>query len=138
MKSPPMPPPANAIRPAGRHYDYEVGVGVLAGYANWRRPLGARAALEAGLRLEHARYDYDNRMVDGNTDENGVPCPGGCLYSRPADRNDDFTNLAPRVALLWNASDSTTAYLSLARGFRAKSARHGACSLRRHFSGWKT
>lgn len=116
------PPPANAIRPAGRHYDYEVGAGVLAGYANWRRPLGARAALEAGLRLEHARYDYDNRMVDGNTDENGVPCPGGCLYSRPADRNDDFTNLAPRVALLWKPGESTTAYLSLARGFRAPEA----------------
>ncbi len=116
------PPTANEIRPAGKHYDYTVDSGVLAGYADWRRPLGAQLSLEAGLRLEHARYDYDNRMIDGNTDENGVPCPGGCLYSRPADRNDDFTNLAPRLALVWSASESTTAYFSLARGFRAPEA----------------
>ena len=115
-------PSANAIRPAGRHYDYAVDSTVLAGYANWRRTLGERGLLEAGLRLEHARYDYDNRMIDGNTDENGVPCPGGCLYSRPADRSDDFTNLAPRLAFLWSASDSTTAYVTLARGFRAPEA----------------
>ena len=45
-------------------------------------------------------------MIDGNTDENGIPCPGGCLYSRPADRSDDFTNLAPRAsACVWSASD---------------------------------
>ena len=116
------PPPANAARPAGRHYDYAVDSQVLAGYANWRRALGERGSLEAGLRLEHARYDYDNRMIDGNTDENGVPCPNGCLYSRPADRSDDFTNLAPRLAFLWSASDSTTAYVTLARGFRAPEA----------------
>ncbi len=115
-------PPANEIRPAGRHYDYTVDSGVLAGYANWRRPLGAQLSLEAGLRLEHARYDYDNRMIDGNTDENDIPCPGGCLYSRPADRSDEFTNLAPRISLLWSASASITAYLSLASGFRAPEA----------------
>ncbi len=115
-------PAANAIRPAGRHYDYAVDSTVLAGYANWRRAVGERGSLEAGLRLEHARYDYDNRMIDGNTDEHGVPCPGGCLYSRPADRADDFTNLAPRLAFLWSASDSATAYVTLARGFRAPEA----------------
>jgi iron complex outermembrane recepter protein len=116
------PPAANAIRPAGRHYDYDVDSAVVAGYADWRRPLASRVTLEAGLRLEYARYVYDNRMIDGNTDENGVPCPGGCLYSRPADRSDDFTNLAPRLGLLWSISDSTTAYASLARGFRAPEA----------------
>jgi iron complex outermembrane recepter protein len=116
------PPEANAIRPAGRQYDYTVDSGVVAAYASWRRPLVPRWSLEAGLRLEHARYDYDNRMIDGNTDENGVPCPGGCLYARPADRSDDFTNLAPRIGVVWNLADPLTAYLSLARGFRAPEA----------------
>ncbi len=116
------PPAANAIRPAGKHYDYDVDSQVIAGYAEWHRPLAPRWAFQAGLRLEHARYDYDNRMIDGNTDENGVPCPGGCLYSRPADRSDDFTNLAPRLGLVFSVSDSVTAYLSLARGFRAPEA----------------
>jgi len=115
-------PAANAIRPAGKHYDYDVDSRVFAGYAQWRRELAPRWSLEAGLRLENARYDYDNRMIDGNTDENGVPCPGGCLYSRPADRSDDFTNLAPRVGLVWQIQEATTAYFSLARGFRAPEA----------------
>ena len=115
-------PAANAIRPAGKHYDYDVDSEVVAGYADWRRPLASRWTLEAGLRLEYAHYDYDNRMIDGNTDEDGVPCPGGCLYSRPADRSDDFTNLAPRLGLVFSIADSTTAYVSLARGFRAPEA----------------
>jgi outer membrane receptor protein involved in Fe transport len=51
-----------------------------------------------------------------------VPCPGGCLYSRPSDRSDDFTNLAPRIGLLWQLSDFVTGYLSAARGFRAPEA----------------
>jgi iron complex outermembrane receptor protein len=116
------PPEANAIRPAGKHYDYDVDSGVVAAYANWRRPLATRWALEAGVRVEHARYDYDNRMIAGNTDENGVPCPGGCLYARPADRSDDFTNVAPRLGLVWSATDATTVYASVARGFRAPEA----------------
>lgn len=116
------PPPANVIRPAGKQYDYDVDSEVVAGYGEWRRPLAPRWSLEAGARLEYARYDYDNRMIDGNTDENGVPCPGGCLYSRPADRSDDFTNFAPRLGLVWNVSEDASAYLSLARGFRAPEA----------------
>ena len=116
------PPAANAIRPAGRQYDYRVDSSVVAAYASWHRPLAPRWSLDAGLRLEHARYDYDNRMIDGNTDENGVPCPGGCLYARPADRSDDFTNVAPRIGVVWNLADPLTAYLSFARGFRAPEA----------------
>lgn len=112
-------PAANAIRPAGRHYDYRVDSLLGAAYAEWRRPLSRHWTLEAGLRLEQVRYDYDNRMRDGNTDENGLPCPGGCLYSRPADRSDDFTNLAPRASLLWRPGDASAFYLSAARGFRA-------------------
>lgn len=115
-------PAANAIRPAGRHYDYDVDSLVFAGYAQWRRNLSPGWTLEAGLRLENARYDYDNRMIDGNTDEDGLPCPGGCLYSRPSDRSDDFTNLAPRIGLVWHIDDALTSYLSLARGFRAPEA----------------
>jgi outer membrane receptor protein involved in Fe transport len=112
-------PDANAIRPAGRHYDYAVDSSVLAAYAHWRRLISPRWSLEAGLRLERVQYEYDNRMIDGNTDENGAPCPGGCLYSRPADRSDDFTELAPRLAFVWRPRDGIAAYASLARGFRA-------------------
>ena len=124
------PPAANAIRPAGKHYDYDVDSSVVAGYAQWHRPLAPRWSLEAGLRLEHARYDYDNRMIDGNTDENGVPCPGGCLYSRPADRSDDFTNLAPRLGLVWQAERRRRRPISRSRAASARPRRPSstACS----------
>ncbi len=111
-------PAANAIRPAGRHYDYDVGSQLLAAYAAWRRPLATDWSLETGARIEWVRYDYDNRMIDGNTDEAGVPCPGGCLYSRPADRRDSFTDVAPRLGIVWRPGGAGAAYLSYARGFR--------------------
>jgi outer membrane receptor protein involved in Fe transport len=69
--------------------------------------------------VEYVGYDYDNRMLAGNTDENGVPCvPSGCLYSRPADRNDSFTNTAPKLSLRWDAADGLMLYANLSRGFR--------------------
>ena len=112
-------PAQNAIRPAGQQYDYEVDSRLVAAYATWQRPLAPDWSLEAGARLEWVQYDYDNRMIDGNTDEAGVPCLGGCLYSRPADRADEFTNFAPRLALVWRPVAGVAAYLTFARGFRA-------------------
>jgi iron complex outermembrane receptor protein len=117
------PPAANQIRPAGRQYDYVVGSTLLAPYLQWQRALDERLTLTAGLRFEWLEYDYDNKMLDGNTDEKGVPCPGaGCLYTRPADRTDHFTNWGPRLGLNWRLSDSTAAWTSLSRGFRPPEA----------------
>ena len=114
---------ANAIRPAGRQYDYEVKSLLAAGYLHWVRPLGERFELTAGLRAEWLQYDYDNRMLDGNTDQNGVPCGfGGCLYNRPADRKDEFTNVGPRLSLAWRPDEASTAWLGLSRGFRPPEA----------------
>lgn len=114
------PPIANAIRPPGRHYDYDVTSSVLAAYGHVEQPLSSALMLTAGLRAEHVRYDYDNRMIAGNTDENGVPCPfGGCLYSRPDDRNDSFTNLVPKLGLSWRLAPSTSLHVSAVRGYRA-------------------
>ena len=112
-------PAQNAIRPAGRQYDYDVDSAVLAAYAEWRRPLAPAWSIEAGARIERVAYRYDNLMIDGNTDENNVACPGGCLYSRPADRSDDFTNFAPRLGIVWRPAQGVAAYMTLARGFRA-------------------
>ena len=101
-------PPANAIRPAGLHYDYAVRSYVAALYAHGERRFVERWRTTAGLRAEAVNYDYDNRMLAGNTDENGVPCGAtGCLYSRPADRTDAFVNLAPKLSLSVDLRDGT-------------------------------
>ncbi|MDH4165378.1 MAG: TonB-dependent receptor [Gammaproteobacteria bacterium] len=112
-------PAANAIRPAGLHYDYSVTSNVAGGYAQLDYALTPSLHAGAGVRVEYVGYDYDNHMLAGNTDANGVPClPAGCLYSRPADRSDTFTNAAPKISLRWDAAAGLMLYANASRGFR--------------------
>lgn len=116
-------PAANAIRPAGLHYDYVVDTRVAAPWALAEWSLAPTWTATAALRGDWIQYDYDNRMLDGNTAANGTPCPfGGCLYSRPADRRDRFANYAPRLGLSWRFAPGHAAYVSAARGFRPPEA----------------
>jgi iron complex outermembrane receptor protein len=112
-------PAANAIRPAGRHYDYGVDSRVLAGYLLLGHDLTAALKLDAGARLERVAYRYDNRMASGNTAENGSPCPGGCLFNRPEDRSDRFTGFTPRLGLAYEFLPRHNAYVAATRGYRA-------------------
>ncbi|MDH3546920.1 MAG: TonB-dependent receptor, partial [Gammaproteobacteria bacterium] len=110
-------------RPAGKHYDYTVTSLGIAPYVQTETQLTESLTFGAGLRLDYLRYDYDNRMLDGNTRDDGTPCGfGGCLYSRPADRNDSFTNVAPKLSLNYELSTTSRLYAALARGFRAPQA----------------
>ena len=107
-------------RPPGKHYDFDVRSAVLAVYGQADIALDARWSLSAGIRGEYTHYTYRNRMLTGNTRDDGSVCGfGGCLYSRPADRSDTFTNIAPNLALHVALSPSSAAYLRLGRGFRA-------------------
>jgi iron complex outermembrane recepter protein len=117
-----LPPPAAATRPPGYHYDYEVRARSFAPWLHWERPLAERWSLGLGLRAERLLYDYDNRMPDGNTRDDGSECPGGCLYTRPADRSDRFDNLAPKLSLGWRPAEQQLAWAAARRGFRAPQA----------------
>jgi iron complex outermembrane recepter protein len=113
-------PPANAIRPAGKHYDYDVQSKVAAVYAQVEQPFAQRWHATAGARLEYVHYDYDNRMIAGNTRDDGTACgAAGCLFNRPADRSDDFTNLTSKLGLVYDINDHHTLYATVARGSRA-------------------
>lgn len=114
------PPAANAIRPAGKHYDYEVSSSVGAIYAQLEQPFAQRWKFSGGVRLEYVDYDYDNLMIAGNTRDDGTTCgAGGCVYSRPADRNDSFTNLTSKLGLSYDINDRHAVYMTAARGYRA-------------------
>ena len=113
----------NATIPAGKHYDYQVDASTLALFGQWQPAIGDRIRLSLGLRAETQRYDYDNRMIDGRTQDNGTPCGfGGCRFSRPSDREDRFTNVSPKLGLTLMISPRDQAWLQLARGFRAPQA----------------
>lgn len=112
-----------ATRPAGKHYDYSVTSQMAAPFMQLEYPLGERTWLSAGLRLETLQYNYQNNMLDGNTDENGQPCGfGGCLYTRPADRTDRFTSLGPKIGLSHRLDQNRQVYVTANRGFRAPQA----------------
>ena len=114
------PPAQRETRPEGKQYDYTVAAWSFAAFAQGDYSPGERWSLSGGLRLERARFDYDNRMLDGNTRDDGSVCGfGGCLYTRPADRKDDFTNIAPNLGLLFRLAEDSSLFMSLSRGFRA-------------------
>jgi outer membrane receptor protein involved in Fe transport len=116
-------PRQREIFPQGRHYDYEVDALNLAAYAQLEWIPSDRWVFGVGARLDYLRYDYDNRMLDGATRDDGSPCGfGGCIYSRPADRSDDFLNLVPNASAAYRLGESTSLFANFARGFRVPQA----------------
>ncbi len=85
-------------RPVGVHYDYDVTSLMGAAHYDVRYALTDDIALVHSARFEWLGYDYTNHALDGNTRDNGIPCGfGGCLYTRPSDRDDEYSNTAFRA-----------------------------------------
>jgi outer membrane receptor protein involved in Fe transport len=107
-------------RPQGDHYDYEVTSFGVAAYVQTEHEVTDGLTIGAGLRVDYLRYDYNNQMLTGSTRDDGTECGfGGCLYSRPANRSDSFNNIAPKLSMTYQLSDSRSLFANLARGFRA-------------------
>ncbi|MGH8372378.1 MAG: TonB-dependent receptor [Gammaproteobacteria bacterium] len=117
-------PPAQAdIRPQGLHYDYAADSRTLAAYLHVTHAWDPRWLFSGGVRVESVHYSYVNFMPAGNTQADGTPCPyGGCLFNRPADRNDQFVNLLPKFGVSYLATDQQTFYINFGRGARAPEA----------------
>lgn len=109
--------------PAGKHYDYDVEATQIAPFVHYQRYFDNGFDISLGLRYERMEYDYDNRMIDGRTKDNGVPCGfGGCRYSRPADSSDSFGDFAPKFAVRYQLNDMHNVQLRLNKGYRAPQA----------------
>ena len=106
-------------RPTGTHYDYEIDGVTLAAFYDAGIDLGTTVELVASGRLERNSYGYANRHLVGNTRDDGSACGfGGCLYTRPADRDDSFTNFAGRIGLEFSPQPSRQFYAVAGLGFR--------------------
>lgn len=113
----------NGAIPPGQHYDYTAWSALAAPFARLEWPLTPDWLLQLGLRAEYMLYDYDNRMLDGNTRDDGTLCtPAPCRFSRPADGSDDFLNFAPDIGLLYRLTPQLSAYARISRGFRPPQA----------------
>ena len=111
-------------RPAGAHYDYDVDALAAATYGQYEHPIGENTRIEGGARLEYMEYDYSNNLEPGNLREDGEACEaeGGCLYTRPDDRSDDFTTITPNLGLTHELTDEISLFTRIARGYRAPQA----------------
>jgi len=93
----------------GLHYDYSVDARVFAGFVQGAHQITPRLRVEAGARLEHTAYDYDNAAPDGAVGR----------YLRLPDRSDDFSTFAPHAGLIFDATDTVSLFARAARGVRA-------------------
>ncbi|MFZ5492748.1 MAG: TonB-dependent receptor [Pseudomonadota bacterium] len=110
-----------ATRPAGVHYDFEVASRMVGLWQSLDLPLDRAGnwRLLPSVRGEYLRYDYDNQALTGNTRDDGTACGfGGCLFNRPANRRDDFTNLAGRVGLRYGDLAVGQWHAAWSSGFR--------------------
>jgi outer membrane receptor protein involved in Fe transport len=112
-----------ATIPSGVHYDYQVDAQQIAAFTHADWSISQQWRLVAGARLERVDYDYDNLGLDGRTRDDGTTCGfGGCRYSRPADRDDSFTHVSPKLELHYRANDNWKFTFAIADSFRAPQA----------------
>ena len=109
----------NATRPKGKHYDYEVDSFVYAFFGGIEDLyLNESLNFFADARAEFIEYEYSNRMISGNTREDGTKCGfGGCYYNRPSDRTDDFNEVSARMGLVTNY-ENINYFFQVSLGFR--------------------
>lgn len=108
-----------ATRPIGTHYDFMVVSTTFALFQSSTLSWHNQHELEQSVRIEHTRYQYENRHLDGNTRDDGSICGfGGCLYTRPSDRNDSFTNIAARIGYEYLANDRSNFWVLSSIGYR--------------------
>lgn len=115
--------------PAGKQYDFTVEASMWSPYALMEWQSSEQDQISVALRYEFLEYDYDNRMIDGNTAEDGSSCTpsafnpaGTCRYSRPSDRSDDFDNLTAQLGWIHDFDANTQMFANYSFAFRAPQA----------------
>ncbi len=98
-----------ATYPQGLHYDYDVGILSLAGYAELDWDFAKDWSLLAGLRAETHEYDYTTNIAPG---------VNGRFRVTPS-RKDNYDLFTPKFGVVWSGADWGSVYANYARGERA-------------------
>ena len=108
-----------ATRPVGTHFDFAVAGTTFAIFESATVTWRVRHEIEQSFRLEHTQYQYDNHHLDGNTRDDGTHCAfGGCLYTRPSDGTDQYTNFAARIGYKFQSTDNSYFWVLASLGYR--------------------
>lgn len=109
----------NAVRPKGFHYNYNVNSRMGAIFFGFKGEKFDNFFSTFGdIRLEVLRYEYKNKMISGNTRDDGSQCSfGGCFYNRPEDRSDAYKDISFRLGADKNF-DKVNFFMQISSGFR--------------------
>ncbi|WDE02745.1 TonB-dependent receptor [Thalassomonas actiniarum] len=100
----------------GSHYDYQVKSTSVSPFMDVNWLALPELTVNAGVRYDHIRYDYDNLLSDGSACAASV---ANCRFMRPADQIRSFGHWSPRLGLVYRANKQLTLYSELTQGFRA-------------------
>ena len=115
--------PWSSLFPVGKHYDYQVESVAAGAFINADWQASATTRFNAGLRYNSIWYNYENRMIDGSSAEDGSSCGSEpCRYSRPTDRKDRFGNWSFDVGLTRDIGDHLAFVGTIKHGFRPPQA----------------
>ncbi|MHB1225329.1 MAG: TonB-dependent receptor [Gemmatimonadaceae bacterium] len=92
-------------------YDYDVTYRSVSPYAHVELSPTSRLRLDAGLRYDHAGYDYTNDMTVLETGS----------HRRPASTDVRYDHLSPKVGATYELAPSASLFASYRHGFRAPS-----------------
>ncbi len=102
--------------PEGTHYDYRVLSSNLSPFVELKYRAREHVLLNAQLRWESVRYDYENLTDDGSAcDETAT----ACRFFRPESKVDSFDSLSWRFGALAPIASSSSIYANVASAYRA-------------------
>ncbi len=105
--------------PAGRHYDYKVNAEVYSPYIQAQWSITENLHVNAGLRYEKTRYDYNNHLSDGSACESNVD---NCRFTRPESQQVDYDELSYQLGGHYNFAPLHRVYGQFSTGYRAPQA----------------
>ena len=99
----------------GALYDYNVDYFAIAPYVHIDYIITEQLKLSPGLRFDYNSYSYTNNLTQNSSDDSGT-------YYRPANRDDSYNHLSPKLALSYMPMEDLNLYARYANGFRIPQA----------------
>lgn len=105
--------------PSGAHYDYKVNASVYSPFAKLEWKATSQLILSAGVRYEHTKYAYDNRLSTGSACAQGVE---NCRFTRPEDQVVDYDNWSYQLNANYALTNKKRLYAQYSTGYRSPQA----------------
>ena len=105
--------------PAGIHYDYTVNATVYSPFAQLQWTATQQLTLSAGVRYEHTKYNYDNRVSAGSACAIGIE---NCRFTRPEDQIVDYDEWSYQINTNYALTNNKRLYAQYSKGYRAPQA----------------